>query len=269
MRRWSASARRNGTHLNLAGDLFVAGVSVVASAINAGAGGGSFLSFPALLATGVPPVPANATNNVAMWLGACASAGAFRSEIDVPRPALVRILIASIIGSTIGALLLLRTSNATFGGLIPFLLLVATIVFIAGPALTRITQKAKTPLTLDSPLGLVVQTCIAIYGGFFGAAMGILMLALLGVLGVHDLRRANAFKLVLSTLINGVAVVPFLLARVIAWEPAAFMSAGAIAGGFLGASMVKRMPPHVIRGFVTIVACTMTAYFFWADYVRK
>ena len=213
-------------------------------------------------------MPANATNNVAMWLGSFASAGSFRSELDVPRPAFVRILAASIIGSTIGALLLLRTSNATFAGLIPFLLLLATIVFIAGPTLTRISQKTNIPLTIDSPLGLAVQTCIAIYGGFFGAAMGILMLALLGVLGMHDLRKANAFKVFLSALINGVAVVPFLLARIIAWEPAAFMSAGAIAGGFLGASIVKRLPSHVVRGFVTVVACTMTTYFFWADYVR-
>jgi uncharacterized membrane protein YfcA len=182
-----------------------------------------------------------------MWLGSLASTGSFRSEIDVHRPTLVRMLVTSVVGSTLGAILLLRTSNATFAGLIPFLLLGAT----------------------DSVHGLCLQFVIAAYGGFFGAAIGILMLALLTVLGMHDLRRANAFKVLLSTVINGVAVIPFVIARVIAWEPAAFMSIGAIAGGFLGAHLVKRLPSQVVRNFVIVVASTMTAYFFWVTYLRK
>ena len=95
------------------------------------------------------------------------------------------------------------------------------------------------------------------------------MLALLGLLGMHDLRRANAFKILLAALINGVAVVPFVIARVISWEPALFMSGGAIAGGFLGAGVVKRLPSSTVRAFVIAVASTMTAYFFWATYLRK
>ena len=244
-------------------------MAFVASAINAGAGGGSFLSFPAVLATGVPPISANATNNVAMWLGSVASTGSFRSEIDVPRRTLVWMLLTSSAGSVCGAIILLHTSNATFYGLIPYLLLASTLIFIAGPFLTRVSQAASTPLTLESPLGLFAQFCIALYGGFFGAAIGILMLALLAILGLHDLRRANAFKVLLATVINGVAVVPFVIARVIAWEPAAFMSVGAIAGGYLGANLVKRLPSNVVRGFVIAVGCSMTLYFFWLDYVRK
>ena len=217
----------------------------------------------------MPPVSANATNNVAMWLGSFASAGSFRSEIDVPRPVLVRMLVASAAGSIVGALLLLRTTNAAFSGLIPFLLLGATAIFVAEPWISRSMQRSRRPPALDSPLGLAAQTIIAIYGGFFGAAIGILMLALLGLLGMHDLRRANAFKVLLATLINGVAVVPFVLARVIAWEPALFMSTGAIAGGFLGAGLVKRLPSSAVRAFVIVVASTMTAYFFWATYARR
>jgi uncharacterized membrane protein YfcA len=255
--------------MSISADLFVAGAAFVASGINAAAGGGTFLSFPAILATGVAPISANATNNVAMWLGSFASTGSFRSEIDVPRATLVRMLVASAVGSTLGAILLLRTTNATFSGLIPFLLLGATLIFIAGPAITKAAQSSGRALRLDSPFGLGLQFAIAGYGGFFGAAIGILMLALLGVLGVSDLRRANAFKVLLATVINGVAVVPFVLARAIAWEPAAFMSGGAIAGGFLGASLVKRLPSIVIRRFVIFVACTMTAYFFWAEYLKR
>jgi len=204
-----------------------------------------------------------------MWLGSLASTGSFRSEIDVERRILVRMLIVSVAGSTLGALALLRTSDATFAGLIPFLLLGATIVFIAGPAITRYTQTTNMNFTLESPLGLGAQLCIAAYGGFFGAAIGILMLALLGVMGMHDLRRANAFKVLLSSVINGVAVVPFVIARIVAWEPAAFMSAGAIAGGIFGAALVKRLPSNVVRGAVIVVACSMTAYFFWTDYLRR
>ncbi|MBD5634013.1 MAG: sulfite exporter TauE/SafE family protein [Candidatus Eremiobacteraeota bacterium] len=246
--------------------LLVGVAAFVASAINAGAGGGSFISFPVLLATGVPSVSANATNNVAMWLGSFASAGSFRSELDVPRETLVKMIVASAIGSLAGAVILLRTSNERFSSLIPFLLLASTTLFICGPWLTKRSRSASGELSIDSPFGLGLQFAIGIYGGFFGAAIGILMLALLGILGMSDLRRANAFKLLLATVINGVAVVPFVIARAVAWEAALAMSAGAIAGGFLGAGVVKRMPPAAVRGFVILVGISMTAYFFWKTY---
>ncbi len=238
----------------------------MASAINAGAGGGSFISFPAVLATGVPSVSANATNNVAMWLGAFASAGSFRKEIDIERPVLLKMLGISVVGSLIGAVILLRTSNAAFSGLIPFLLLGSTAVFAFGPAITRRARGSNTALRIDSPAGLGVQFVIAVYGGFFGAAMGILMLALLGLLGLSDLRRANAFKVLLSTVINGVACIPFVIGRAIAWKTAIVLSAGAIAGGYIGAGFVKRLPNGVIRTLVIAIGCTMTLYFFYANY---
>jgi uncharacterized membrane protein YfcA len=203
-----------------------------------------------------------------MWLGSFASAGEFRSLIDVSRGTLLRMLAASAVGSTAGAILLLRTPDATFSILIPYLLLAATLLFVFGPRLTQASERAGKALGVDSPLGLAGQTAIAVYGGFFGAAIGILMLALLEILGMRDLRRANAFKVLLATVINGVAVVPFLIARVIAWEPAVAMSAGAIAGGILGARIVKALPSRVVRAFVITVACTMTAYFFWKTYGR-
>jgi len=212
------------------------------------------------------PIQANATNNVAMWLGSFASAGSFRSEIDIPRPVLLRMLAASSVGSVLGAVLLLRTTNDGFSVLIPYLLLIATVLFIAGPQLTRFAHRMGGVLSLESPLGLAAQTLIAVYGGFFGAAIGILMLALLQFLGIGDMRRANAFKVLLATVINGVAVVPFVIARAIAWEAALFMSVGAIAGGYLGAGLVKRLPSEVVRRLVIVVAITMTTYFFWKTY---
>ncbi len=249
--------------MTLQSGAFIGVAAFVASAINAGAGGGSFISFPALLATGIPPINANATNNTAMWLGSFASAGALRSEIDIPRATLIKMLVASSAGSVLGALLLLRTSNGAFSQLIPLLLFVATALFIAGPRLTRAASQAEVGkvLRVDTPLGLAGQLAIATYGGFFGAAIGILMLALLGLLGMHDLRRANAFKVLLATVINGVAVVPFVIARAIAWDAALVASVCAIAGGYLGADLVKRLPSHVVRAFVIAVACAMTLYF--------
>ena len=219
-----------------------------------------------MLSTGVPSVSANATNNVAMWLGSFASAGSFRSEIDIPRRILVRMIATSSIGSVVGALILLRTSNERFSALIPFLLLASTTLFICGPWITARARASKATLSVDSPLGFGLQFLIAVYGGFFGAAIGILMLALLTILGMNDVRRANAFKLLLATVINGVAVVPFVIAKAVLWQPAIAMSVGAIAGGFLGAGVVKRMPPPVVRGFVIFVGLTMTAYFFWKTY---
>ena len=202
-----------------------------------------------------------------MWLGSFASAGSLRNEIDVPRPVLAKMTIASVAGSIFGALLLLRTSNASFAQLIPILLFVSTTIFIFGPRLTRATQHMTAALTIESPLGIAVQFAIAIYGGFFGGAIGILMLALLGVLGMHELRRANAFKVLLSTVINGVAIIPFLIARVIAWDAALYMGVGAIAGGYIGAGLVMRLPSRFVRSFVIFVAVTMTAYFTWKTYV--
>lgn len=211
----------------------------------------------------MPSVAANATNNVAMWLGSFASAGSFRSQIDVPRPTLVKMIAASVVGSIVGAILLLRTPNAEFSGLIPYLLLIATLLFIAGPWFARLSRRAAGELAVDSPLGLGLQFLIAIYGGFFGAAIGILMMALLGVLGMTDLRRANAFKVLLATVINGVAVVPFVIGRAILWEAAVAMSIGAIAGGLAGASVMKRLPSGVVRAVVIVAGIAMTAYFFW------
>ena len=243
--------------------VFIGAAAFVASAINAGAGGGSFISFPALLAIGIAPINANATNNTAMWLGSFASAGALRSQIDVPRRTLRKMLLVSVVGSICGALLLLHTSNGAFARLIPILLFLATALFIAGPRLTRAARKADlgAALRVDTPLGLAGQLAIATYGGFFGAAIGILMLALLGLLGMHDLRRANAFKVLLATVVNGVAVVPFVIARAIVWDAALVTSVCAVAGGYLGADLVKRLPSRVVRAFVIVVACAMTLYF--------
>lgn len=246
--------------------LLVGSAAFVASGINAGAGGGSFIAFPAILAAGISPISANATNNTAMWLGGLSSAGALRSELDVERATLLKLLGVSIVGSIVGALVLLRTTNAAFTQLIPLLLLFSTLLFVFGPGLTRAVRSKRVRLTVDSPIGLAAQFGIAVYGGFFGAAAGILILALLGLLGMTDMRRANALKVLLAMTINGIAVIPFLIARAIAWDAALVACSCSFAGGYLGAAVVKRLPSSAIRRFVIAVACAMTVYFFWKTY---
>ena len=220
-----------------------------------------------MLAAGIAPIRANATNNTAMWLSSLSSVGTLRSELNVDRPTLLKMFGVSTVGSIAGALLLLRTSNATFSQLIPALLLVATLLFIGGPAIAKAARARGFAPGLTSPAGLSAQFLIAVYGGFFGAAIGILMLALLGLLGVPNMRHANAFKVLLAAVINGVAAVPFVIARASAWDAALIASASASAGGYVGAHLVKRLPSIVIRRFVIAVACTMTAYFSWKTYV--
>lgn len=244
------------------GLLFLA--ALVAGGLNAVAGGGSFISFPALLFAGVLPVSANATNAVALWPGSAASVGAYRRELRGQRTQLVLFSVLSLIGGLVGALLLLQTRDALFERLIPYLLLLATIVFIASPTLTRLTQRpgAKaTGLARRVAVG-VLYLAVAVYGGFFGAGLGILTLAVLGLLGFENIHEMNALKTLQATLVNGVAVVTFVLAGIVQWPPALVMIAGAIAGGYGGAALARRLPAARVRAAVTVISVALTLYFF-------
>ena len=242
--------------------------AVVAGAINSVAGGGSFLTFPALMFCGVTPIRANATNTVALWCGSLASVGAYRSQLGGQRRALVTLLITSLVGGLVGALLLLRTPDATFKLLLPWLLLTATLIFIFGKHLTAALRR-MVHLDINQPqhagpfiVGCVLQLIIAIYGGFFGGGIGILMLALLTLLGYEDIHTMNGLKTVLASTINGIAVIAFILADIVAWPQAAVMIAGSIFGGYSGAVIAQRVPAEMIRYVVMVVGIGMTIYFF-------
>jgi uncharacterized membrane protein YfcA len=242
--------------------------ALIAGAINSVAGGGSFLTFPALMFCGVTPIRANATNTLALWCGSLASVGAYRSHLGGQRRALMTLLITSLIGGLAGALILLRTPDATFKLLLPWLMLVATLIFIFGKHLTALLRR-MVHLDINQPqhagpfiVGVVLQLAIAIYGGFFGGGIGILMLALLTLLGYEKIHTMNALKTVLATTINGIAVVAFVLANVIAWPQAIVMIVGSIFGGYGGAILAQRVPAEVVRYVVMIVGVSMTIYFF-------
>jgi uncharacterized membrane protein YfcA len=243
--------------------LFVA--AAIGGGLNSVAGGGSFVAFPALLFAGVAPVPANATNTIALWPGSVASAVAYRRELGAVRGQLLPLGVAAFAGGLAGSILLLRTSEHTFVTLIPWLLLFATVLFSFGGAVARrLTRGARAPLGL----AVVAQLAISVYGGYFGGGMGIMMLAVLTLLGMTQIHQMNALKNVLGTLINGVAVVAFILAGAIVWSAGVVMIAGGITGGYAGAAIARRVDPQRGRSLVMVIAWGMTAYFFFRTYAQ-
>jgi hypothetical protein len=254
--------------LNLGTILFLTFAAVLGGALNSVAGGGSFISFPALLFTGVPPIPANATNTIAVWTAAAASGGAYRKRLDVPWRVLVPLLAASLVGGLAGAVLLLKTPAQTFMRVLPWLILGATVLFVFGK---RLTGERRSPLAHEASTAALAgaaafQLVVGVYGGYFGGGMGIAMLAMLATLGMTDIHAMNALKSVMGFVINGVAVVTFIVARAVYWRQGIVMIIGGMAGGYLGAHYAQKLPQAWVRAFVVLVGTGMTVYFFWKSY---
>jgi uncharacterized membrane protein YfcA len=247
--------------------LFLAGA--IGGALNAVAGGGSFITFPALLFTGVPAIPANATNSMAMSIGVAASGGAYRSRLDISRRVLVPLLIACIVGTLAGALLLVHTPAHTFMLILPWLMLGATLLFTFGRRVAgRITGGAGHEATNAAVVGACIfELFVGIYGGYFGGGMGIMMLAMLAVLGMTDIHAMNAVRIVLGGTINGVSALIFIVAGVIYWPQAIVMTFGAILGGYASAHYALKLPQSWIRALVVVVGFSMTTYFFIRAYL--
>ncbi len=236
--------------------------------LNAVAGGGSFIAFPALLWCGVPPIQANATNTIALWTAAAASGGAYRKRLDVPRRVFVPLLIASLAGGLAGAFLLLKTPARTFMQVLPWLTLGATLLFAFGKKLAggRISGVGRDATSRAIVGAALFQLAVAVYGGYFGGGIGIVMLAMLAVLGMTDVHAMNALKSVMGFVINGVAVVVFIAARAVYWRQGVVMIVGGIAGGYFGAHYAQKLPASWIRWFVILVGTGMTVYFFVKAY---
>jgi uncharacterized membrane protein YfcA len=232
----------------------------LAGSINAVAGGGSFLTFPVLVFTGVPPIIANASSTVALFPGSLASAWAYRRDFTPFAGVGLRAMLAvSVVGGAAGALLLLWTPARTFDQIVPWLLLGATLLFAFGPRLTPLLRRVFPvgPASL-----LTLQFAIAIYGGYFGGAIGILMLALYGVFGLNDLNAMNAAKTLLAGVMNAAAVVCFVVAGTIWWPQTLVMLIAAVIGGYAGARVARRIDPKWLRAGVTMFGLAMSAAFF-------
>ncbi len=231
----------------------------VAGALNAVAGGGSFLTLPALVFVGGPPVVANATGTVALLPGYAAGAWGFREDTAPPPGLSMRLLVAlSLIGGAAGAALLLVTSNEMFAIIVPWLLLVATILFAFGPQLRRLLAGGK-PSTAKATIGVLV---VAVYGGYFNGGLGILLLALFGLLGQTNLNAMNGLKNLVSTLLTAIAVAVYAVGGVVNWRYALLMMLAATAGGYLGARVARRIPAQWLRWGIVATGLVMTGIFF-------
>jgi uncharacterized membrane protein YfcA len=241
--------------------------AVTAGAVNSVAGGGSFISFPTLLFVGIPPVRANATNTVALWPGQPASVWAYRHEFrSLPRRVLVPLTVTGVLGGILGAWVLLITPPATFMKLVPWLLLIATLIFTLSGRITRwVRERSKhgEQGEFSTGRGIFLQMFIAFYLGYFGAGAGILILAMLALLGMDHIHTMNALKAWLTTVSNGVAMILFALTpHVVYWPQAILMIIGAISGGYFGAYFARKTKPEHVRAIVIVIGFALTAYFF-------
>jgi uncharacterized membrane protein YfcA len=246
--------------------LFFAGA--LGGAMNAVAGGGSFVAFPALLFTGVGPIPANATNTLSLWVGTTASGGAYRNRLNLPRRILIPLIIMSFVGGLAGAILLIRTPAHTFLRIIPWLILGATLLFTFGKHLTgRISAEISHEASNGAVAGAsIFELLVAVYGGYFGGGIGIMNLAMLAAMGMSDIHEMNALKVVLVSVINGVAALTFIAAGSIVWPQALVMIVGAAAGGYSAAHYAQKLPQKLVRTMVIALGFGMTMYFFVKAY---
>lgn len=249
--------------------------SFIAGIVNSVAGGGSFLSFPALLHMGVAPIEANATNTVALWPGQLTSIAAYRRDFGHHRSLLPLLGTAAVLGGLGGGILLLNTRQDTFLHLVPWLLLLAASLFAVSAPVSRWLQRrvgGPQPQTDEelahtlprAPLfcGILLAT---LYIGFFGAGAGFLIMALLGLLGVQSITQINALKVVITTLANGTAVLLFIAKGYVLWQHCLLMMVTCAVGGYLGARSARRLNHQWVRTFVTIVGFSMAGYFFWRE----
>ncbi|MGA2978133.1 MAG: sulfite exporter TauE/SafE family protein [Terriglobales bacterium] len=257
---------RMGLHFAQAiGLLFAA---VIAGALNALAGGGSFISFPALLFIGIPAIEANATNTVALWPGLAASTIAYLKRLSAPLRVLLPLLVTSIVGGWAGALLLLKTPQHTFLRLVPWLLLAGTLLFAFGNSIRAVVGKSAAIDDLQDLSGQAIVTgsiaelLVAAYGGYFGAGIGFMTLAMLALMGMRDIHAMGAIRTLLAVAVNAAAVVTFIVAHAVLWPQCIVMIAGSLAGGWFGAHYAQKADPKKVRGVVIGVGLAMSVYFF-------
>jgi len=237
-----------------------------AGAINSIAGGGTLLTFPVLIWLGLDPKIANATSTVALWPGLFGGLFGYRKELEDSSAILKRLGITSVIGGALGAWLLIWTPSAMFARLVPFLILFATLLFMAQGTINRrlrLGSIIENPTRLWWLGAMVFQFFSAIYGGYFGAGNGILMLAAMGLLGLHELHRANGIKNFLGICINSVAVLSFSLMHLVVWPDSLLMACGALAGGYCGAKMAVRVGQIWVRRGIVLIGLIIFFVMSW------
>ena len=264
---------------DVGGFALLAVVTFIAAAVNSVAGGGTILTFPALAAI-LPPDPgrlvvANATSTIGLWPGSVSAAWAYRGE-RAGQPAFTRwLVVPSVVGALVGAWLVVVLPPEWFAALVPWLILTAAVLFALQPQIVGLAARFRGPAddrpaagsAASLPLACLLQFLVAVYGGYFGAGIGILMLAMLGLLGLGDINKLNAVKNVLGTLINGAAALLFAIgsfagSHAVSWPHAGVMAVSAVAGGLAGASVARRLPAPIVRRAVALIAFALAGYYF-------
>jgi uncharacterized membrane protein YfcA len=252
--------------------------SFIAGTLNAVAGGGSFLSFPAMLAVGLGPIQANATNTVALWPGQLTSIAGYRDEVRKHKSLAWKMAIAGFLGGSVGALILLHTPASTFIHLVPWLLLFAAIVFaVSEPVMNWLRRRQGAKAVPSQPdvatetkrsyWGLVIATTfVCFYIGYFGAGAGFLIISLMSVFGFQDLNEMNAMKVVSTTLANGMACVLFAFSGKVEWRYCLAAMVTCAIGGYLSARVAQRLNPRMLRLMVVVIGLGMAGYFFWKNH---
>jgi uncharacterized membrane protein YfcA len=239
--------------------------SFVAGAINSIAGGGTLVSFPTLIWLGLDSVTANATSTVAIWPGTLGSAWGYRRELRGVQSRFMLMVIPSLIGGIVGAILLKRTPTATFDRMVPYLILFATLLFMAQETVQGMLGTGDAEVRKSTKWllgGLIFQLLVGLYGGYFGAGIGILMLAALSILGLKDIHEMNSLKVVLGGSINGIAAVYFIWAGMVKWEYVVLMAVASILGGYGGAGAARKLGRTAVRRLVIAVGLGMAVSLF-------
>jgi uncharacterized membrane protein YfcA len=239
----------------------IAAAALIAGAINSMAGGGTLISFPALVWIGVNPVMANATNTFALWPGSFAAMVGYRKDMARIQRWLWLLTIPALSGGAVGAVLLMHTSTKTFSRLVPYLIIGATLLLAAQELITRrlgvVGRAHEKPTAGWVTFVFVFQFLVGIYGGYFGAGIGILMLAALGLIGLTDMHEMNGLKNLLAICINGIAAIYFAFSGAVLWQVGALMAVTAILGGYLGARLAKRLGRTFVRRAVVVIGLGM------------
>ncbi|WP_040817024.1 sulfite exporter TauE/SafE family protein [Litoreibacter arenae] len=236
-----------------------------AGVLNTIAGGGTFLTFPALVFVGIPPVVANATSTVAVLPGYLGGALGFRKEVmEFDRKQLIRLIVIGLLGGAVGSVLLLISSDRAFSALVPFLLLIATFVFLFGAQIRAWAARRSQSVT---PFGAFGMFAVSTYGGYFNGGLGIILLALFSLWGMTNIYQMNGLKTAMSFILSAISVAIFAGAGIIEWKAGLMMMVASTAGGYAGAPISKALPMPVVRGIVATVGFAMSGVFFWRVFV--
>jgi uncharacterized protein len=248
--------------------LLIAGAGIAGGAMNSIAGGGTIVTFPALIFAGLNPIVANATSTVALMPGSIASLVAYRRNFGALRFWLLVFGPSCLLGGLLGSMLLVYTPDQTFEQLVPLLLLFATGLFMAKEGIQKTflpgaAVEARSRSFTWIAAAAAFQFLVGIYGGYFGAGIGILMLASYGILGFQHIHRMNTLKLVLGAVINGTASVYFICTLPIAWQHAGILAIGTILGGYGGAAVAQKIPDKAVRVMIAVIGLSLSAAIFW------